>query len=204
MMVMIPRAREIETHLRDRYGDGAVYETRRVIPEMAAHFQLTREELAETDGSHLRFEHKVHTALARHCKLKLLVRPERGSFKYLPEKLASFEPRHHPPRAPKAANSSDRSLRRCEDDIMHEALVQQIKKQLEFLQDERYGYSALHVYVAGVADPWIFGPDDEFDWDNAGAGFLIVREDPNSWYNAGVPENVIRLAAIVGTQLVCE
>jgi restriction endonuclease Mrr len=105
-MTMMPKAGQIETHLREHYGDGAVYETRRVIPEMATHFQLTREELAETDGSHLRFEHKVHSALARHRTLKLLERPERGSFKYLPEKLASFQPRHHPPRAPMTANSS--------------------------------------------------------------------------------------------------
>jgi hypothetical protein len=84
-----------------------VYETRRVIPEMAAHFQLTRADLAETDGSHLRFEHKVHSALARHRTLKLLVRQQRGSFKYLPEKLASFQPGHHPPRAPETADSRD-------------------------------------------------------------------------------------------------
>jgi restriction endonuclease Mrr len=95
---MIPRAGEIETRLREHYGDGAVYETRRVIKELAAHFQLTPHDLAEWDGSHLRFEHKVHSALARHCRLELLGRPERGSFCYVPVKLAKYEPHHHPAR----------------------------------------------------------------------------------------------------------
>jgi hypothetical protein len=107
---MMPRAGEIETRLRERYGDGVVYETRQVIPQLAAHFHLSPDELAESDGSHPRFEHKVHSALARHCKLGLLVREGRGSFRYLPEKLAGHEPRHHPPRAGKTPPSPRRQL----------------------------------------------------------------------------------------------
>jgi hypothetical protein len=102
---MMPKAGEIETRLREHYGDGAAYQTRRVIPELATHFQLTPHDLAEWDGSHPRFEHKVHSALARHSRLKLLVRPERGSFRYVPEKLAEYEPHHHPPRTRKVPRS---------------------------------------------------------------------------------------------------
>jgi hypothetical protein len=82
--------------LREHYGDGAVYETRRVIPELAAYFNLTPQDLAESDGSHPRFWHKVHSALSRHRRFELLVRPERGSFRYVPENLAGYEPNHHP------------------------------------------------------------------------------------------------------------
>ncbi len=107
---MMPKAGEIETRLRERFGDGAVYDTRHVIEELARDFQLSAEELAETDGSHPRFEHKVHTALARHCKLKVLVRPARGSFRYVPEKLDNFKPRHHPPRTRAVPKSLDESM----------------------------------------------------------------------------------------------
>jgi restriction endonuclease Mrr len=107
---MIPKAGEIETQLREQYGDGTVYEVRRVIDELADHFQLSPQELAESDGSHLRFEHKVHSALARHCKLKLLVRSGRGSFRYVPEKLAEYEPHHHPPRPQQTSQSHHKQL----------------------------------------------------------------------------------------------
>jgi hypothetical protein len=96
---MIPKAGEIETRLRDHCGDGAVYEVKRIIHDLAVHFKLTKEDLAETDGSHLRFEHKVHSALARHKRLGLLARAEWGSFRYLPENLSKYKPRHHLPRA---------------------------------------------------------------------------------------------------------
>ena len=102
---MIPRAADIETQLREHYGDGAVYYTRQVTRDLAAHFKLTPQELAESDGSHPRFAHKVHSALARHHSLGLLVRLKRGSFRYRPEKLAEYEPHHHPPRVHKTGNS---------------------------------------------------------------------------------------------------
>jgi hypothetical protein len=82
--------------------------------------------------------------------------------------------------------------------------VDQVKQQLEFLRDPEYTYSALHVYVTGVAEPWEFGPDDDFEF-HEDAGFLIVRRGPtdeDNNDNADVPELVFHLNAIVATQLV--
>jgi hypothetical protein len=85
-----------------------------------------------------------------------------------------------------------------------ETFVGQIKEQLKFLCDEDYAYSALHVYIAGVPEPWEFGPDDDFEF-NEDSGFLIVRDGPtdeDNNDNADVPEAVFRLGNIVATQLV--
>ena len=71
-------------------------------------------------------------------------------------------------------------------------------------RQEEYSYSALHVYVAGVPEPWVFEPDDEFKF-NEESGLLIVRDGPtdeDNNDNAEVPEYVFRLDAIVATQLV--
>ena len=123
---MMPSAGEIETQLRESYGDGAPHETRSVVEELAAHFHLTPQELTETDGSHPRFEHKVHTALTRHGKLALLVRPKRGWFRYIPQKLARYKPNHRPRRTPPTlplpdARSNDEieifSFRMAADDV---------------------------------------------------------------------------------------
>jgi hypothetical protein len=79
--------------------------------------------------------------------------------------------------------------------------VGQVKRQLKFLRDEKYSYSTLHVYVAGVPEPWEFGPDDEFHF-NEESDLLIVRDGPSAEYgNAGVPEHVFGLDTIVATQL---
>jgi restriction endonuclease Mrr len=101
---MIPRTADIETQLREQYGDGAIHQIKQVIEELAVHFKLTPDELAESDGSHRRFPHKVHTATAHHSGLGLLVRLKRGYFRYDPEKLAEYKPRHHPPRVHKPGN----------------------------------------------------------------------------------------------------
>ena len=82
--------------------------------------------------------------------------------------------------------------------------VDQVKQQLEFLRDPEYTYSALHLYVTGVPEPWEFGRDDVFDF-NEDSRFLIVRRGPtdeDNNDNADVPESVFRLNAIVATQLV--
>ena len=87
---------------------------------------------------------------------------------------------------------------------LSETFVGQIKQQLEFLQDPEYGYSALHIYVAGVPEHWEFGRDDDFDF-NEDSGFLIVRRGPtdeDNNDNADVPESVFRLGNIVATELV--
>lgn len=80
--------------------------------------------------------------------------------------------------------------------------VHLILQQLAVLRDDDSGYSALHVYVAGVPEPWEIGHEDEVEFYED-AGYLIVRAGPTDyWDNAGVPENVIRLRAIVATQLI--
>jgi hypothetical protein len=79
--------------------------------------------------------------------------------------------------------------------------VEQILQQRVFLQDEDYGYTALHVYVAGIPEPWEFAAEDQFVFPE-GSGLMIVREDPATYDNEDVPEHVFRLNAIVVTQLV--
>lgn len=90
------------------------------------------------------------------------------------------------------------------DKASSETFVGQIKQQLKFLRDENYSYTALHVYVAGVPEPWEFGPDDDFDFHEE-SSFLIVRRGPtdeDNNDNADVPETVFRLGNIVAAELV--
>ena len=85
-----------------------------------------------------------------------------------------------------------------------ETFVGQINEQLKFLRHPEYIYSSLHVYVTGVPEPWEFGPDDDFDF-NEDSGFLIVRRGPtdeDNNNNADVPESVFHLGDIVATELV--
>ena len=80
----------------------------------------------------------------------------------------------------------------------------QVRQQLLYLRHPDYEYSAIHLYVAGVADPWEFGPEDEFDF-NEETGVLVVRDGPtdeDGHDNADVPEYVFRLESIVASQLV--
>src|SRR6478609_4766263 len=98
VLKMIPNAGEIAKAMVEHFGDGAVHEPLAVIDELAGHFRLSPKELEETDGSHPRFYHKVHSVLAQHLKKGLLIRPARGKFQYLPDKLAKHEPRRHGPK----------------------------------------------------------------------------------------------------------
>jgi hypothetical protein len=54
-----------------------------------------------------------------------------------------------------------------------QAFVAKIREQIAFLQNEEYSYDELHLYVSGIAEPWVFGPDDEFEFD--GDEVLVVR-----------------------------
>jgi hypothetical protein len=83
------------------------------------------------------------------------------------------------------------------------AFVCQVKRQLEILNDPEYGYEVLNVYVAGVREAWEIYPSDEVELESE-SGLLIYRRDPtdeDNYGNEDVPENVIRLEAIVGTEL---
>jgi hypothetical protein len=88
--------------------------------------------------------------------------------------------------------------------VLSGTFTQQIKEQLMALREADQGYAALQVYVAGIAEPWEFLGQDEFEF-HEGTGVLIVRDGPsgeNGQGNDEVPEYVFRLDAIVATQLV--
>ncbi len=80
------------------------------------------------------------------------------------------------------------------------AFVAKVREQIKFLRDKEYNYVQLRVYVSGIADPWVFGPADEFEFD--GDEVLVVRVGPTEEYeNAGVPEYVFPLRQVVATEL---
>jgi hypothetical protein len=37
------------------------------------------------------------------------------------------------------------------------AFVAKVREQIEFLQNDEYSYDELHIYVAGIGEPWVFG-----------------------------------------------
>jgi hypothetical protein len=80
------------------------------------------------------------------------------------------------------------------------AFVAKVREQIDFLRDEEYAYDELRVYVAGIAEPWVFGPADEFEFD--GDEVLVVRVGPTEEYGSeGVPEHVFPLQHIVASEL---
>ena len=80
------------------------------------------------------------------------------------------------------------------------AFIAKVRKQIAILKNEEYAYSELHIYVSGIAEPWVFGPDDEFEFD--GDEVLVVRVGPTAENeNDGVPECVFPLRQVVATEL---
>jgi hypothetical protein len=80
------------------------------------------------------------------------------------------------------------------------AFIAKIREQIMFLQDYEYTYDELHVYVSGIGEPWVFGTDDEFDFD--GEEVLVVRVGPTSENeNERVPEYAFPLRHVVATEL---
>ena len=80
------------------------------------------------------------------------------------------------------------------------AFVAKIREQIAFLRKEEYAYDELRVYVSGIAEPWVFGPADEFEFD--GNEVLVVRVGPTAEHeNEGVPEYAFPLQHIVATEL---
>jgi hypothetical protein len=82
--------------------------------------------------------------------------------------------------------------------------VEQVRQQLMFLRDPEYAYHALHLYIAGVNDPWEFKAEDDFEF-HEDTGVLVVRDGPTheaAHDNADVPEYVFRLDSVVASQLV--
>lgn len=81
------------------------------------------------------------------------------------------------------------------------AFIAKVREQIRFLRDEEYSYDELRVYVSGIADPWVFGRDEEFEFD--GDEVLVVRWGPTKENeNEGVPETVFPLRHVVATELV--
>ena len=80
------------------------------------------------------------------------------------------------------------------------AFVARVREQVAFLQSEEYAYDELRVYVCGIAEPWVFGAADEFEFD--GDEVLVVRVGPTDVNdNEGVPEYVFPLRQVVATEL---
>jgi hypothetical protein len=80
------------------------------------------------------------------------------------------------------------------------AFIVKVREQIRILQHEEYNYDQLRVYVSGIADPWVFGPDDEFEFD--GDAVLVVRVGPTEENeNEGVPEHAFPLRHVVATEL---
>jgi hypothetical protein len=80
------------------------------------------------------------------------------------------------------------------------AFVAKIREQIRILRHDEYNYVQLRIFVSGIATPWVFGPDDEFEFD--GEAVLVVRVGPTTEYeNQGVPERVFPLRHVVATEL---
>jgi hypothetical protein len=80
--------------------------------------------------------------------------------------------------------------------------VELLQQQIEILRGGEYEYEYIDIYTAGADVPWRFGPEDELQID-AAQGVLVARDGPsNEEGNEHVPEYVIRMDAIVGSQLV--
>jgi len=80
------------------------------------------------------------------------------------------------------------------------AFVAKVREQIRILRDRDYAYDELRVYVSGIAEPWVFGRADEFDFD--GERVLVVRIGPTADHgNHGVPEVAFPIRHVVATEL---
>ncbi len=83
-----------------------------------------------------------------------------------------------------------------------ETFVELLRQQIDILQQGVYEYQHLCIYTAGSDEPWIFDTGAELDIREE-QGLLVARDGPSDEQGSeGVPEYVIRLNAIVGSQLV--
>ncbi len=83
-----------------------------------------------------------------------------------------------------------------------ETFVELLRQQFETLQSDDYEYTRLDIYTTGSDEPWSFGPSIEWAIHEK-EGLLVARDGPSDELGAeGIPEYVIRLHAIVGSQLV--
>ncbi len=83
-----------------------------------------------------------------------------------------------------------------------ETFVELLRQQIATLQNDEYEYTHLDIYTAGTEVPWRFDFGSELEIDTE-QGLLVARDGSSDELgNEGVPEYVIRLDAIVGSQLV--
>ncbi len=79
--------------------------------------------------------------------------------------------------------------------------VAKVREQIALLRHEEYAYDELRVYVSGIAEPWVFGPHDEFEFDGS-VEVLVVRVGPTREHqNQGVPEIAFPVRHVVATEL---
>jgi hypothetical protein len=84
--------------------------------------------------------------------------------------------------------------------IAEKTFIAKVREQIGFLKQDEYNYDQLRIYVSGIATPWVFGPEDEFDFD--GDELLVIRVGPTQEYeNEGVPEYVFPIRHVVATEL---
>ena len=57
------------------------------------------------------------------------------------------------------------------------SFVAQLEQQLAALRDVELGYRAMQLYVAGVAEPWEFTAEDDFEFYEE-TDVLVVRDGP--------------------------
>ena len=80
------------------------------------------------------------------------------------------------------------------------AFVNRVREQVQLLRGDGYNYDQLRIYVSGIASPWVFGRDDEFEFD--GDDVLVVRVGPTDENeNEGVPEHAFPVRHLVATEL---
>lgn len=83
-----------------------------------------------------------------------------------------------------------------------ETFVELLRQQIDILQQGEYEYQHLYIYTAGSDEPWIFDTGAELDIREE-QGLLVARHGPSDEEgNEDVPEYVIRVEFIVGSQLV--
>jgi hypothetical protein len=83
-----------------------------------------------------------------------------------------------------------------------DSFVELLRQQIDILQGGEYEYERLDIYTAGADEAWPFEPGAELEIHEE-QGLLVARDGPSEEQgNEDVPEYVIRLNAIVGSQLV--
>jgi hypothetical protein len=105
-------------------------------------------------------------------------------------------------RAKQVQPGKEKTMAARESKPAGDSFVELLRQQIEILQGGEYEYERLEIYTAGSDEPWSFDVESELVL-HAEQGILVARDGPSDEEgNEDVPEYVIRLDAIVGSQLV--